>query len=103
MATTMESMIQYGRDLMPGIRGWGRSHTREAHHEAPEPARNPALPERRAMLAVLGFVLAVVGMILKLVDKHGNWIIWLLLVGLALVCAEVAWGWHRGGYYRRTP
>ena len=40
-------------------------------------------------------------MILKLVDKHGNWIIWLLLTGLALVAAEVAWGWHRSGYYRR--
>ena len=55
------------------------------------------------MLAVLGFFLAVAGMILKLVDKHGNWIIWLLLIGLALVCAEVAWGWHRSGMYRRTP
>ena len=55
------------------------------------------------MLAVLGFVLAVVvGMILKLVDKHGNWVTWLLLVGLALVCAEVAWGWHRTGMYRRS-
>jgi len=71
-------------------------------HETPEPARNPALQRRvQTVLAVLGFVLAVVGMILKLVDKHGNWIIWLLLVGLALVCAEVAWGWHRSGMYRR--
>ena len=79
-------------------------HTPGGHHETPEPARNPALQRRvQAVLAVLGFVLAVVGMILKLVDKHGNWIIWLLLIGLALVCAEVAWGWHRSGMYRRTP
>jgi hypothetical protein len=53
------------------------------------------------MLAVLGFILAVIGIILKLVDKHGDWIIWLLLIGLALVCAEVAWGWKRSGYYGR--
>jgi len=52
------------------------------------------------MLAVLGFILAAVGIILKLVDKHPDWITWLLLIGLALVCAEVAWGWHRSGYYR---
>ena len=56
------------------------------------------------MLAVLGFILAVIGIILKLVDKHPDWIVWLLLIGLALVCAEVAWGWHRSGYYgRRGP
>jgi hypothetical protein len=54
------------------------------------------------VLAVLGFVLAVVGIILKLVGKHGNWIDWLLLISVALVAAEVAWGWHRGGYYRRS-
>jgi cyanate permease len=53
------------------------------------------------MLAVLGFILAAIGIILKLVDKHGDWITWLLLIGLALVCAEVAWGWHRSGYYGR--
>jgi hypothetical protein len=53
------------------------------------------------MLAVIGFILAIIGIILKLVDKHGDWIIWLLLIGLALACAELVWGWHRGGYYRR--
>jgi len=30
-----------------------------------------------------------------------DWIIWLLLIGLALVCAEVAWGWNRSGRYGR--
>jgi hypothetical protein len=54
------------------------------------------------MLAVVGFVLAVIGIILNLVGKHTDWITWLLLIGLALVCAEVAWGWRRSGYYRRA-
>jgi hypothetical protein len=52
------------------------------------------------MLAVLGFVLFVIAAILKLVDKYPNSILWLVIVGGALVCAEVAWGWHRSGYYR---
>lgn len=55
------------------------------------------------MLAVLGFVLAVIAAILKLTNQHADAIIWLLIVGLALVCAEVAWGWNRGGRtYRRA-
>jgi hypothetical protein len=52
------------------------------------------------MLAVIGFILFAVGIILKLVDKHLDWIIWLVLIGGALACAEMVWGWHRGGYYR---
>lgn len=56
------------------------------------------------MLAILGFVLYVIAIILKLVDKHPDWILWLLLVGGALVAAEVAWGWGRAGHsYRRGP
>jgi hypothetical protein len=54
------------------------------------------------MLAVIGFILYVIGIILKLVDKHPDWIIWLILVGGALVAADVIWGWHRGGYYHRS-
>jgi hypothetical protein len=53
------------------------------------------------VLAVLGFILFAIGIILNLVGKHTDWIIWLVLVGGALVCAEVAWGWRRSGYYRR--
>jgi len=53
------------------------------------------------MFAVIAFICAVVAAILKLVDKHANWIIWLLIIGLLALAIEAVWGWHRGGYYRR--
>ena len=55
------------------------------------------------MGAVLAVVLAVIAAILNLVGKHQDWIIWLLIAAVILVGAEVAWGWHRAGYYRRAP
>lgn len=55
------------------------------------------------MLAVIGVILGAVAAILKLVNQHGNWIIWLLIIAVILIGAECAWGWHRGGYYRRVP
>jgi hypothetical protein len=55
------------------------------------------------MLAILGAVLYAIGIILKLVDKHPDWIIWLILVGGLLVAVDVAWGWGRAGHtYRRV-
>lgn len=55
------------------------------------------------MVAVVGLVLYVIAAILKLIDKHGNWIIWLLIIGGALVAVDVIWGWRRAGpgYYHR--
>ena len=53
------------------------------------------------MFAVIGFICAAVAVILKLVDKHPGWIIWLLVIGLLAVAVEVLWGWHRAGYYGR--
>jgi heme A synthase len=53
------------------------------------------------MLAIIGFVLAIVAAILDLTGKHTNDITWLLIAAVALVCAEVAWGWNRGGRYAR--
>lgn len=58
------------------------------------------------MLAVIGLVLYVIAAILELVNKHLNYVIWLIIIGGALVAADVIWGWHRAGpgYYRRgTP
>ena len=55
------------------------------------------------MFAVIGFACGVVAAILKLVDKHPDWIIWLLIIGLIAVAIEVLWGWHRAGYYGRHP
>jgi hypothetical protein len=55
------------------------------------------------MLAIIAFILFAVAGILKLVGKHADWILWLVIVGGALVSAEVAWVWNRGGRYRRGP
>jgi type III secretory pathway component EscS len=52
------------------------------------------------MAALIGVILAVVAAILKLVNQHLNWIIWLLIISVILIGAEVVWGWRRGGYYR---
>jgi len=54
------------------------------------------------LLAIVGFVLYVVAGILELVNKHLNWVIWLIIIGGALVAIDVAWGWRRAGpgYYR---
>ena len=55
------------------------------------------------MLAAIGLVLYVIAAILELVNKHLNWVIWLVIIGGALVAADVIWGWRRAGagYYRR--
>jgi hypothetical protein len=54
------------------------------------------------MLAILGVILAAIAAILKLVDKHPDWIIWLVIIAVILIGAEVAWGWRRTGMYRRA-
>jgi len=51
------------------------------------------------MLATLAFVMMVIAAALELTGKHLNWVIWLVIVAVALVGAEVAWGWNRGGRY----
>jgi hypothetical protein len=53
------------------------------------------------MLAVVGVVLVAIAGILKLVSKYPDAIIWLIIIGVILIGAEVAWGWNRGGRYGR--
>jgi hypothetical protein len=54
------------------------------------------------MLAALGFVAFVIAGILELTKTHLDAVIWFIIVGGALVAAEVIWGWNRGGRYNRT-
>ena len=56
------------------------------------------------MAAIVGLILFVIAGIFELVNKHLNYVIWLLIIGGALVAIDVIWGWHRAGpgYYRRT-
>ena len=54
------------------------------------------------MLAVLAFIVFVIAAILKLVGKHADWLIWLLIVGGALISAHGIWGWAGPRYYNRT-
>jgi uncharacterized membrane protein len=55
------------------------------------------------MLAVIGLVLYVIAAILQLTSKYTDKVIWLVIIGGALVAIDVAWGWRRAGpgYYRR--
>jgi hypothetical protein len=53
------------------------------------------------MLAVAGFVLAVIAAALELTKQHLGAVTWLLIIAVALACAESAWGWNRGGRYGR--
>ena len=51
------------------------------------------------MLAILGFILAGLAGLFRLLSSHQSWVIPLLIIAVLLVCAEVAWGWHRTGRY----
>ena len=51
------------------------------------------------MFAVIAVILALVAGVLELTGKHLDWVIWLVIIAVALVGAEVAWGWNRGGRY----
>jgi hypothetical protein len=51
------------------------------------------------MLAILGFIAFAIAAILELVKTHVDAVIWLIILGGLLVCADVAWGWYR----RVTP
>lgn len=53
------------------------------------------------MLAILGFVAFVIAAVLHLVKHDPGAVTWLIIIGGALVCAEVAWGWNRAGRYTR--
>lgn len=48
------------------------------------------------MLAVLAFVVFIIAAILKLVAKHADWIIWLIIIGGILISAHGIWGWGFG-------
>jgi uncharacterized membrane protein YoaK (UPF0700 family) len=52
------------------------------------------------MFAVVAFICGVVAAVFRLTNTHASAQIWLLIIGLIAVAVEVAWGWHRGGYYR---
>lgn len=54
------------------------------------------------MFAVVAFICGIVAAVLKLTNQHADTIGWLLIIGLIAVSAEVLWGWHRSGYYRRA-
>jgi len=54
------------------------------------------------VLAVLAFVAFVIAGILELVKAHLDLVIWLVVIGGALVSADVAWGWY-GRRHPRTP
>jgi O-antigen/teichoic acid export membrane protein len=51
------------------------------------------------MLSAIGFVLFIVAGICELVKSHLDLVIWLVIIGGALVAADVAWGWRN----RRWP
>jgi hypothetical protein len=53
------------------------------------------------MFAVAGIIAAVIAALLQLVKQRQNAVIWLVIIAVVLVGIEVAWGWRRGGYYRR--
>jgi hypothetical protein len=56
------------------------------------------------MMAILGFIAFTVAAILELVKTHLDAVIWLIIIGGALVCADVAWGWYgRRGVRRVVP
>ena len=50
------------------------------------------------MLAILGLVAFIIAGILELVKTHISAVIWLVIIGGILICAEAIWGW----YGRRT-
>jgi mannose/fructose/N-acetylgalactosamine-specific phosphotransferase system component IID len=52
--------------------------------------------------AILGLVAIAIAAILKLTGHSNSVVLWVIIVAVALIGAEVAWGWHRGGYYRRS-
>jgi cytochrome bd-type quinol oxidase subunit 1 len=53
------------------------------------------------MLALIGFILGIVAAVLKLQHGNGDTILWLVIFGVILGCAEMVFGWYRGGYYGR--
>lgn len=55
------------------------------------------------MLAVLAFVVGVIAALLQFLGGHTHVVIWLLIIAVLMVSAEVAWGVHRAGWYRRVP
>jgi hypothetical protein len=46
------------------------------------------------MLAILAFISFAIAGILELVKTHVDAVIWLIIIGGLLICAEVAWGWY---------
>ena len=53
-------------------------------------------------MAIVGIIAAVIAGILELTGKHLNFVIWLALLAIVLIGAEVALIWNRTGRYTRT-
>lgn len=54
------------------------------------------------MLAIIGVVLAAIAGVLKLVNQHGDLVVWLIIIAVILIGIDVALSWRGVGYYRRT-
>lgn len=52
------------------------------------------------MLALIAFFIFAVAGILKLVGKHSELVIWLIILGGLLVCLSGGWGWDRAPWNR---
>jgi len=53
------------------------------------------------MLAVLGFIAFVIAAFLHFSGGHESAMIWFIIIGGLLACAELIWGVHRAGWYGR--
>ena len=53
------------------------------------------------MLAIIGAILGVIAAFIKATHGNASIMIWLIILGLILVCVDVAWGVHRSGWYGR--
>ena len=54
------------------------------------------------MLAILALIVFIVAGILKLVGKHGDWLLWMVILGGILISAHGIWGWAGPRYWNRT-
>jgi hypothetical protein len=53
-------------------------------------------------VAIVGIIAAVIAGILELTSQHLVFVIWLVLLAIVLIGAEVALIWNRTGRYNRT-
>jgi hypothetical protein len=67
-----------------------RGETPSAGHQIPAERH----PMRHPVLAILGFIVVVIAAILKVTGKHGSFVLWLIILAVALVAAGSAWDWY---------